>query len=226
MGLGYDRSVIDRPEVRERFFESGRRHVERVMHEASLLGMPPKVDWALDFGCGVGRLVRALTDYCEHVVGVDISPEMLKLTRENCPDEDRVRLVETLEDAEVNRRKYDLVHTYLVLQHLRPSQGLPIIRKLVDLAAPGGIVAIHVPIADLRRTRRLLNLLRYRIPPIHWAYNLALGRRLNFPMSEMNVYPVHRVDELLAGRLGPRQVLTWERHQRRSMMIVGKRLPS
>ena len=38
---------------------------------------------ALDFGCGVGRLLIPLSKRCEQVVGVDVSETMLEIAREN-----------------------------------------------------------------------------------------------------------------------------------------------
>lgn len=223
MGRGYDRATPNQDLVREKFFESGRRHIAGIMEDAGRLGIGPHFESALDFGCGVGRLVRALTDRCSLVVGVDISPEMLRLARCNCPDTNRVRFATSLDDAEVRERRYDLVHTFLVLQHVRPKAGLAIIRKMLDLAAPGALVVIHVLAAEFDRKRRLLNNVRYRVPPLHWAYNLARGNPWNLPISEMNPYPVDRVYALLACTLEPMLVHSREYDRRRWMTIVGRR---
>src|SRR5262252_7805259 len=43
---------------------------------------------ALDFGCGVGRITRALSQYFETVVGVDVAPSMIERARalnKDCP---------------------------------------------------------------------------------------------------------------------------------------------
>lgn len=35
----------------------------------------------LDLGCGAGRSTKFLSDFCENVVGVDISNDMLKIAQ-------------------------------------------------------------------------------------------------------------------------------------------------
>lgn len=52
-------------------------------------GFDPEAE-ILDLGCGTGVLERALTKLGHHVVGVDFSPEMLKVAREKCPEAEYV----------------------------------------------------------------------------------------------------------------------------------------
>ena len=49
-------------------------------------GKLPAQMWVLDFGCGAGRVTRALANRFGHVVGVDISEEMLRLARRDLVD--------------------------------------------------------------------------------------------------------------------------------------------
>ena len=44
-------------------------------------GLPRARALALDFGCGAGRLSRALAAHFEHVVGVDVSASMIETAR-------------------------------------------------------------------------------------------------------------------------------------------------
>ena len=67
------------------FFETGRRHVEwtfGMIHRHFQPDLRPRR--ALDFGCGVGRLVIPLAARCEQVVGADIAPGMLEEAKKNC----------------------------------------------------------------------------------------------------------------------------------------------
>src|SRR5687767_8439812 len=45
---------------REEFFATGEREVAEVLATAAELGLPRRHGAALDFGCGLGRLTRAL----------------------------------------------------------------------------------------------------------------------------------------------------------------------
>src|SRR3954469_547208 len=70
---------------RAKFFDSGEAHVERVIaiiRDRLDPGFAPRT--ALDFGCGVGRLLIPLAKRCDEVAGVDVSPSMLAEARRNC----------------------------------------------------------------------------------------------------------------------------------------------
>src|ERR1700730_2677152 len=62
----------------DKFFETGNDEISGLTSEAERLGLPKQHDWALDFGCGVGRLTRALAPLFQNVVGIDISESMLR----------------------------------------------------------------------------------------------------------------------------------------------------
>ena len=63
------------------FFETGHADVERLLSQLDGLKLKVTFGRALDFGCGVGRVSRALGTRFESVVGLDISHEMIRLAR-------------------------------------------------------------------------------------------------------------------------------------------------
>ena len=63
---------------------------------------------ALDFGCGTGRSTRFLRKIGFHVIGVDISEDMLKKARELDPTGD-YRLIEESGFSQFENRSFDLV---------------------------------------------------------------------------------------------------------------------
>ena len=69
----------------EEFFATGEEEIAQVLDVASGLGYPTQHERALDFGCGVGRLTRALSGRFREAVGIDISEEMIRLARELSP---------------------------------------------------------------------------------------------------------------------------------------------
>ena len=64
------------------FFETGTQEIEKVLEKARKMGYPSDRQIALDFGCGIGRLTRALTKYFDKVCGVDISATMISNAKE------------------------------------------------------------------------------------------------------------------------------------------------
>ena len=61
----------------EEFFATGEREAERLLSRLDQTGGTSGRRAALDFGCGVGRISRALAGRYDEVVGVDISETML-----------------------------------------------------------------------------------------------------------------------------------------------------
>jgi len=136
--------------AKEKFFASGREHVEMMWHEfEEKLGAIPKPMRALDYGCGVGRILIPLAERSEQVTGVDISPKMLVEAGENLSTAGcgAFRLI-TDEEFDADVATYDFVHTFIVIQHIKPELGLSVIRKMIDRLAKGGCGMIHFTHTD------------------------------------------------------------------------------
>jgi cyclopropane fatty-acyl-phospholipid synthase-like methyltransferase len=154
---------------------------------------------ALDFGCGVGRLTLPLAERCQQVYGVDVSPSMLReaarnATRMGLLNIDWVpaeRLVE-LSGA------YDLVHSFLVFQHIPVREGERIFATLVRGLRPGGVGSIQVA---LRPSHPAAGAFHWTMKTVPLAYNLAnvaRGRAWSYPHMQMNHYSLNRLGRLLA----------------------------
>ena len=74
---------------------------------------------AVDFGCGPGRLIGALKERFEQVVGIDTSTTMLSLARRAHP-ETNVSFSESTKT--LGEDTVDLVYSTLVLQHLTQEE--------------------------------------------------------------------------------------------------------
>jgi tRNA/tmRNA/rRNA uracil-C5-methylase (TrmA/RlmC/RlmD family) len=69
----------------DEFFAIGAVEVAAMMERFERLGRPQQRERALDFGCGVGRITRALAQHFEEAVGVDISKDMVRRAQELKP---------------------------------------------------------------------------------------------------------------------------------------------
>ena len=101
-------------------------------------------DWALDFGCGVGRLSLALSTHFARVTGVDASPSMLARAREIAGDRCEFVLNRAVDLAPFGDASVDLAYSSLVLQHLPRDQALLYVRELLRVTRSGGCVVIQV----------------------------------------------------------------------------------
>lgn len=137
-------------EARQEFFQSGRDHVqhvfERCRHHFDPSFSPKSI---LDFGCGTGRLILSFAPQADEVVGVDVSTAMLKETEDNCRNAGlaNVRLFRSDDALSSIDRKFDLIHSFIVLQHIPTERGRRLFIRLLELLRPGGIGAIQVTYA-------------------------------------------------------------------------------
>jgi SAM-dependent methyltransferase len=189
---------------RAEFFRTGEAHVTEVLSIIrSRLHPTFAPARALDFGCGVGRLLIPLAARCREVTGVDVSPAMLEEARRNCDaaGASHVRLVKSEDTLAELETGFDFVHSYIVLQHIPVERGERLVRELAGRLAPDGIGVFHVtylhpPASPLRR---LLYWARTRLPGAHWALNIARGRPASTPMMQANRYSVTRLLDILSG---------------------------
>ena len=126
---------------RERFFASGRREIETAIREIFAHYGDVAHGRALDFGSGVGRLAIPLAERYDAVVGVDISEAMIAEARENCRDAGVANAEFVLSDDGLTRLdgSFDLVHSYIVLQHIPVERGLALTAQMLARLAPGGV---------------------------------------------------------------------------------------
>ena len=129
------------------FFQSGEAELASVL--AHREARPARFETALDFGCGVGRVVWALAARFETVYGLDHSKGMIEAARRltaerstNC-----VFLPHQGTDLEeIASDSIDLVYSNFVLQHLPTVADAAIyIREFVRVARRGGAIVFQLP---------------------------------------------------------------------------------
>jgi SAM-dependent methyltransferase len=163
------------------------------------LGVPAARHAALDHGCGVGRLTRALATHFEETTGVDISPAMLAEARELNSDVPNVRFAVAADLDQLDAGSFDLVYSNLVLQHSSSAEAvLSQVASLARLVAPEGALVFQVParIPPRRRVqlrRRLFRGLRSAGVPPEFLY-----RRLRLHPMHMRAVRNERVLAALA----------------------------
>lgn len=126
------------------FWAQGERDL-KLMFE--LLEIEPAPDeTVLDIGCGVGRLLKALTPRVRATVGIDVSSEMVARARQNLAG-----LPVTLHHGDgtslqpVPDASVDGVVSLVVFQHIPdPAITLGYIRDVGRVLRPGGWAALHV----------------------------------------------------------------------------------
>ena len=141
----FRRNNLDK-EAKERFFASGRDHAEHVLRvcreRIDPTFSPRRV---LDFGCGVGRVTFALAGASESVVGVDVSESMLRVAEENRVERAIENVTFSASDDSLTTVEgaFDLIHSFIVFQHLEVSRARGLFLTLIERLAPRGIFIAH-----------------------------------------------------------------------------------
>jgi SAM-dependent methyltransferase len=161
----------------EEFFATGRIEMERVIARAAALGYPAEHRLALDFGCGVGRVTRAMTESFDRAIGIDVSSVMIdgaQRLNDGIPGLEFIHN-ERPDLAVIDDVSVDLVYSYIVLQHLPSDEMIQgYVREFVRIVRPGGLVAFQLPDTIP---------LRNRLQPRPRAY--ALLRRAGVPSETL-----------------------------------------
>lgn len=130
----------------EEFLATGREEARGIIARLDAIGMPAKRHRALDFGCGVGRVSRALCDHFRRVDGVDVSRPMIERGRLIHATERRLHLHVVQSDRLPFRdESFDLVYCRLVLQHIPTTPALQYIREFIRTLDSGGIALFQAP---------------------------------------------------------------------------------
>jgi SAM-dependent methyltransferase len=129
------------------YFGAGAREVVDFMRRAAVLGYPRQRQEALDFGCGLGRVTRALADHFAKVVGVDISADTVGRARALNADYPNCRFLvfdePDLEPFEDDR--FDMIYTVLELkQESDALMMLALAREFLRILKPAGLLMLRV----------------------------------------------------------------------------------
>ena len=131
----------------DEFYGLGEKDIAAFFEEARVVGAEPRREAALDFGCGVGRLSRALATRFTTVHGVDISAPMVEQAQRlvgaefaNCTFQ-----VSTSERLPYAAGSFDLVVSNLVLQHMPPRLAQRYVGEFLRVLARDGVAIVQVP---------------------------------------------------------------------------------
>lgn len=194
-------AVLTRPDRRGRwdsgeFFATGRAEIAGVFRRLESLGIPVGKTSALDFGCGVGRLSRALADRFDSVEGVDVAQGMIDRAREFHTEVEGLsfRVNDRPDLAVFPSASFDFIYSSITLQHIPPALSKGYLREFLRVLRPGGTAVFQLPAANddstLGRLHRLLPLC---------LVNMLRRLRYGTPaVMEMHAVPRCEVESLVA----------------------------
>lgn len=179
----------------QEFLATGKVEIDSQLEWLAQLGHPRRRSRALDFGCGAGRLSRALAGHFQYVTGIDVSPSMIAKARSLNADIGNLEFIENASDriGMIADASIDLVYSCITLQHIPQDLALGYVAEFLRVLAPGGVAAFQFVCGTDASPRGWL----YSTVPNRWLNPL---RRLLWRRSsvfEMHPISVVRLRELL-----------------------------
>lgn len=195
---------------RAEFFSTGEKNIGIFLDRAQKYFGALQTGRALDFGCGVGRLTIPLARRFSNAVGVDISEDMMAEARLNCDrlDIKNATFVESDDNLSKVTGLFDLVLSYIVLQHLPRDKGMQVADRLLGLVAPGGVANLHFTTRRLNDTAKdkLRYWARHNVPQVAATWRFVRGkgwstlamRMTEYEMSDiLALFKKHGMSEVL-----------------------------
>lgn len=182
--------------AKDEFFQSGATHIEKIWNEIEESFIKNfKPNRALDFGCGVGRLVLPLASRCETVVGVDISPQMIEEAKKNCSERGVENASFALSDENLSKveGKFDLIHSFIVFQHINPTVGEKIFKRMTEMLNDGGIGVLQVTFHHTGDAASVFRFKLYRDYPIIYRLRNLFKSQKHEPLMPMHEYNLNRL---------------------------------
>jgi SAM-dependent methyltransferase len=177
----------------DEFFQTGTDEISSILANARQFARPQQYRSALDFGCGVGRLSRALKSVFQECVGVDISDAMIERARALNPA-CQFTVLNGTDLRMFPDDQFDFVYSNIVLQH-QPHRAVVFsyIREFLRVVKPTGLIVFqlphHVPVRHrLQPRRRTYRMLRSLHVPADFLYRrLGLNPITMLAISEEEV---------------------------------------
>jgi SAM-dependent methyltransferase len=131
----------------DEFFKTGETDVAAILSYIEALPFQLRMNSALDFGCGVGRLTQALSDRFDYCCGVDIARSMIRLANKLNRHGNSCRYVlnERNDLRLFKSDTFDFICTLITLQHMKPEYSKNYILELLRVLAPGGLLFFQLP---------------------------------------------------------------------------------
>lgn len=183
-------------ERKEEFFQSGSRHITEVLETIRKHVDPDfRINSAIDFGCGVGRLAIPLAKFADSVTAVDVSDSMLEEAKRNCKSRSigNVKLVKADDGLTSLEGRFNFIHSFIVFQHIPVRRGELILRNLLAHLEEGGVCVAHFTYNSGKRMRRLVSFMKSWIPLSANVANLMKGRPFLAPQIQMYEYDLNRL---------------------------------
>ena len=170
---------------KDEFFQSGEKEIEEIINLCKKLGYPSEFQYALDFGCGVGRLTIPLSKNFVHCIGVDISETMIKLAKKYQNSPNCKYIVNSDKKLSVfDNNSFDLIYSSIVLQHVPEKELIKsYLSEFIRILKKNGILVFQLP-------SRLPIIQRIQIVGRSYHFLRGIGIKKEFIYKKIGLNPI------------------------------------
>jgi len=159
--------------------------------------LPAQLDQALDIGCGLGDYARLLASRCQHILALDLSPEMIRIARERSGEYPNIEYqVADATTWDFPRERFDCIFSINTLHHMSLE---PILTRIKAALRPGGVLLVldlYRPSGLRYALEKALNIARRRIFRLSHRKNKSSVRGVwNFDPKEskLNIKEIREI---------------------------------
>ncbi len=190
------------------FFATGEKDITQFLIYVKNLGVGLGTGKALDFGCGVGRLTRALAKHFDKVYGVDISSTMLAMAKNIHQDNPRIVFSQNTNEnlSCFDSEKFDSVCSLITLQHIPDKKIIQTyLREFIRILKLGGILYFQLPsVPGFSKIKSILLQIRgkiyYLLTSLGIPKEFCFRRLRIMPFMHMNHLPKNEVEAIFGGQ--------------------------
>jgi len=97
----------------------------------------------LDFACGTGRILSFLKTQSSNITGVDISPEMLAVSKKDHPELEIIEADLTRDNIFLGKRSFDVISSFRFFLNAQDALRLEVLKVLHPLLKDDGILIFN-----------------------------------------------------------------------------------
>ncbi len=100
----------------------------------------------LDYGCGIGRMAKPMSEIVNQIHCIDISKKMLEFAKEYCSDKSNIKFMQTNGSIiSLDDNTIDFAYSVLVLQHMEKEDAFLILKEMYRVLKKGAKVYFSLP---------------------------------------------------------------------------------
>ena len=159
------------------FYATGKIQVTKLLIYLKDLGFAIHVNNALDYGCGAGRLSETLSEYFDHVTGVDFSQNMINIAKAHNQFKNlNYENVNGKDLSNIQAKTFDFIVSLITLQHSLPKIQYNLLKEMVRVLKDDGVIVVSM-VTHMGLSNSLRNAINYVNPNIT-NYFLQLWQRI------------------------------------------------